>query len=628
MQWKPLESTHYQQLRQNLDELKQHMPMFYQAIPDFERYAKTLYIQEENGFFYGVCAKQVDGDCILFPLRQHETLLQDQRRTIQNAVLQGGSCLMISGIGVGHAVQMAFELLSTSPRAVVIAWEENPYAWAAFLALFDLRAMIKSRRVFLFGGPTWEADLLEFIEQHYLYLLKNTEIKYVLGALPTDTHPVEPYVQQAKSIARQYQELVPAFDHATTQFLSQMQKPVGSRPQSIWCCGNPHSYIHYPIAQAFLRGFEQAGLDTSLASFERPIPHQCKVIGSLISTRPDLLLSINTWPGPLLEDIGLSKNAANSVKHPRLCWIVDNTTLYESEKETFPIQKMDWYFCIDRTYLTWLTPQTEQAHFLPAATMLDGRGTYREEFAAPISYVGSLPDIDPYLQKCSASLREMLQKVESVSPFEPCMAFTDKLELFQPKKDEREQLQQAAEAFCQTTQKGFTQPQAMLEYFLYTVVTYFKRKRIVTALLPLGLKVFGPDSWRRELPGAYQDRFGGFVSHNDLPDVYRSADLSLNIHSHQCPTCLNPRDFDVPMAGGLVLGDYVEDVERGFFKPGEEILFFTSEEEMIELAQTHLADRDRLNGMKEKAHERVRQEHTYFHRAETILGLLADRYEW
>ena len=43
--------------------------------------------------------------------------------------------------------------------------------------------------------------------------------------------------------------------------------------------------------------------------------------------------------------------------------------------------------------------------------------------------------------------------------------------------------------------------------------------------------------------------------YHDLADAYASADVCLNIHSIQCPTCLNPRDFDVLMATGCLLSD-------------------------------------------------------------------------
>jgi spore maturation protein CgeB len=170
-----------------------------------------------------------------------------------------------------------------------------------------------------------------------------------------------------------------------------------------------------------------------------------------------------------------------------------------------------------------------------------------------------------------------------------------------------------------TTQKGFDRQDAMLDYFIYNAVTFYKRKKIIDALLPYGLKVFGPESWKESLPEKYKDRYGGFISYHDLCDVYRSAQLNVNIHSHQCPTCLNPRDFDVPMAGSVVLGDYVDDADRGYFVPGEEMLVFRSQEEMIHQVETALADPARLETMAEKAHQRVVNEHTYAHRAKTIL---------
>ena len=163
---------------------------------------------------------------------------------------------------------------------------------------------------------------------------------------------------------------------------------------------------------------------------------------------------------------------------------------------------------------------------------------------------------------------------------------------------------------------------AMLEYFLYNTSTFFKRREIVSALLPLGLFVYGPEAWKDVLPMKYRMNYRGFVSWNDLADVYASSRINLNIHSHQCPTCLNVRDFDVPMAGGLVLGDWVEDMERGFLKPGEEIHAFNSLADAVEKASWLLDNPDDALAAAQKGQQRVMKEHTCTHRVRRIMEII------
>jgi hypothetical protein len=492
----------------------------------------------------------------------------------------------------------------------------------------DISGIVREKRLHVFAGDMAFDEALHYMQDHYLYLLKPREVHYLLGTLPCNHLDTGFYIQQAQSLAQKMHNLVPPFEKDMDIFSIQMKKPLSKPPRSVWACANPQAYIHYPIAKAFLRGFSQQGLQTTLADFERPLSSQCKVVGSLFTSRPDLIFTINAWPSALLEDIGLNPSLVQTLKHPRICWIVDNTSLYESEKSHYPISPHDWYFCSDRHFMTYIQPQTSQVSFLPAATMFDKKGAIQDRFSVPLSYVGSLPDLQTCLTALPPVCQELLRDLETHDSRQALPTYTAGLLALSPLPSQRQAIQQTACQFCATTQKGFTTSTAQLEYFLYNAITFYKRVRIVAALLPLGLHVYGPTSWRETLPPPYQDRYGGFVHHRDLPDCYTSAKISLNIHSSQCPTGLNPRDFDVPMSGGVVLGDYVEDVERGFLIPGQETITFTSPEQAVALAERYLNDEDQLSAIREQGHQRVKAEHTYAHRASTVLEILRKQGTW
>ncbi|HQH74219.1 MAG TPA: glycosyltransferase, partial [bacterium] len=323
-----------------------------------------------------------------------------------------------------------------------------------------------------------------------------------------------------------------------------------------------------------------------------------------------------------LADLGLSPAAVHSIQRPRACWMVDDTTLYEDRGPLVELDEWDWTFCIDRSYLPRARRQGGHAAFLPPAAMVTAPGKIREPFITPLSYVGSLPDVDGLLRRLPPSCRGMLEKLDPLRQAEYHRPFQDLLRSLGPTPDQWNRIVETARAFCASTPKGYTDPSTILEYFLYNAATYFKRKKTVLALLPLGLKVFGPASWRAVLPEPYASRYGGFAASEDLADAYASACLSLNIHSHQCPTCLNPRDFDVPMAGGVLLGDWVEDADRGLLEPGREMLVYRSVEEAAGLARRYLADPAALEAIRRQGHERVRRDHTYARRARDLLAMM------
>jgi hypothetical protein len=60
----------------------------------------------------------------------------------------------------------------------------------------------------------------------------------------------------------------------------------------------------------------------------------------------------------------------------------------------------------------------------------------------------------------------------------------------------------------------------------------------------------------------------------ELPSVFASSRINLNIHSVQCRGSLNQRDFNAPMAGGFLLSDWVPAAGR-FFSPGIEAVYWS-----------------------------------------------------
>lgn len=628
MNWKPLDDSHYQRLRANFSALQDASVSIGVEESELMNLAEYLEYCEEQEQLSGIRTSQEFGGRIFFPPQQGFALLNEQRRCIEEALRQDGILLVLSGLGVGHAAKMAYELIQSYPRAITLIYEKNPWAWAAFLSFFPIIDFLISRRMFFFGGESAEADLLQFAETNFLFLVKPDECKYLLGGVPAPSVDVVPYIQDARSIAKAIQSLITPFDEKLNQFTQTMATPLYFPPRSIWGCSNPDAYIHHPIAQAFLKGFEQTGLKTCLGLFEKPIHQQCKVVGSLLNSRPDLLFTVNCWPGALLEDIGLSENTVAAIQHPRICYLVDNTSLYEDARNSYPFSSEDWFFCADRAFLSWLTPQTNQAYYLPIATLFEREGIHEERFAAPITYIGSLPDVPLYLEKLSPVPVDLLVQTEKNCRQGSQLTIVTHFLSLEPSKESFGEIMAEAEEFCSRTNKGLTEKNAILEYFLYNCITFFKRKKIVEALLPLGLKVYGPESWQAVLPTQYKERYGGFVAYDELQNCYYSSQINLNIHSYQCPTCLNIRDFDVPMSGGMVLGDYVEDMDSGLLTPGEEMAVYTTEEEVAETAAQLLRDTEHVAEMRRKAHARVQNAHTFKHRAKHILEVLAKRYNW
>ena len=70
------------------------------------------------------------------------------------------------------------------------------------------------------------------------------------------------------------------------------------------------------------------------------------------------------------------------------------------------------------------------------------------------------------------------------------------------------------------------------------------------------------------------------------------------------------RDFEVPMSGGFYMLEYVDEIED-FFVPGEEIVCFSGEEDLVEKARYYLDHDDERETIRAAGHRRARRDHTW-----------------
>lgn len=146
---------------------------------------------------------------------------------------------------------------------------------------------------------------------------------------------------------------------------------------------------------------------------------------------------------------------------------------------------------------------------------------------------------------------------------------------------------------------------------------YGNRRRWVQALARAGIEVacFG-HGWPN-----------GPIEANEVSRVFRDSIISLNFgdsglhmrglvpyRSRQ----IKARVFEVPGAGGFVLTEPADGLER-YFTPGEELATFSSEDELCAKARYYLARLDERDRMARLGHERVRREHCYTHRFAALL---------
>lgn len=123
------------------------------------------------------------------------------------------------------------------------------------------------------------------------------------------------------------------------------------------------------------------------------------------------------------------------------------------------------------------------------------------------------------------------------------------------------------------------------------------------------------------------------VSFEELPNRYSQYALSLAFTSLQHTDVLkNPikivdlRNFEIPMSGGIEFCRYHDEM-ASYFEENKEIVFYNTEEELLDKAKyyTTKASDTELRKMKSAARKRAEKEHTWYLRFSKVFGELGLR---
>lgn len=153
-----------------------------------------------------------------------------------------------------------------------------------------------------------------------------------------------------------------------------------------------------------------------------------------------------------------------------------------------------------------------------------------------------------------------------------------------------------------------------------------ERETVLAALARFDLKIWGPDWGRRcrnnpAIMKAWQRRA---LRGREFAKASASSKVNLNIIDQTNYPAANMRFFEVPCAGGLQLCSPCPEMEHEF-KHEETVFYYRHESGLSDQIRRLLDDSELRGKVKQAAHRKVMEKHTYLHRAKQILSLTADR---
>jgi spore maturation protein CgeB len=332
-----------------------------------------------------------------------------------------------------------------------------------------------------------------------------------------------------------------------------------------------------------------------------------QLLQTLVEFRPDFLLSVNHLG---FDEEGALAELLERFEVPLASWFVDHPLPILGGAEENARSNCQ-VFCFERTALSWLTSiGFDDPRHLPTGSNAGrfhprhARAQLNERFGHPLCLVAG-----SWWHKAR------------VEPSAPARAAALALAAGRRVNREfvRDGLEQTLEAAGQGSGRdGWHGAQAAL-----AEASMNTRRDFIRSLLDLEPVVHGDQYWRELVP---EVRLEGPVDPRlELPTLFASCNVNLNVTAEQMPTAVNQRVWDVPGAGGLLLTDAQEDV-LAHFTDGRDVVTYQSNEEAHDKARHYLAHPDEGRRVARAAFEKVEREHRVTHRLLTLESVMRRRF--
>ncbi len=592
-------------LQNNLDVLEKHHPELFHIVQP---------ILQNSSYYLRLGERQVI-ECAFHAEEEFKILLSSDRLkqdwpSITAAIntfspSTNATVIFYLGCDLGNTYNIVHQHLNQSPHKALVWLESDPVFFALTLASFSLERMLQSNRCFIIIGEDWHSQLEEIFDAQNFFTIDRPDIFLSATARFTNRLSIwQPLKNYITSWMRNGRESYAEALQSIRQYYATKPPERIKSIMALHLSEQDGKAIPY-IQQRFLDECKRLGIDII---YHHPgFRSDVSFIRTIQKEQPDLLLFINKSPDEYTD-----RKILDSLRLPRLIWCLDDPNCFV--KENFGPN--DFVFTWDKWYTKNLQDmQARSVDFFPYVADLDKvDATFQERFRSPVSYIGQVKAFSPDEWGLDEKTAELVKHAAEIKAH-------------QPQSDYQTLILEHQSEFGLSIIKTETDPlPQFVRYGIYITANALRRIWLLEAAMPFGLKIYGNDDWLVLLKdNPLRDCYAGPADpERDVPNIFASSQINLNIHSLQALTSLNQRDFNCPVSGGFLLTDWVEGADD-FFIPNEEMVFYNDRHDLQNKLQYYLEHSEERQEIINKGRARVLYEHTYAARAPKVLETLKNR---
>lgn len=114
---------------------------------------------------------------------------------------------------------------------------------------------------------------------------------------------------------------------------------------------------------------------------------------------------------------------------------------------------------------------------------------------------------------------------------------------------------------------------------------------------------------------------GGVKTLDEMPKVFNLSKINLNMTMRAIETGLPLRIFDIMGSGGFLMTNYQSELEE-YFVIGQDLEAYSSLDELVDKCAYYLEHDDERKAIAINGYEKVKNNHTYFHRLRSMLATI------